>query len=238
MSVKWNPLLTTFFVAFVMSSMLPERTGADEVDRLVSLSKSGNCMATDHVRSKARFTGRELSRALKYVEAHPDCTSYHLVFSLCEYHPREYSKIDPETRAAVLASAMVNLPMNDWGILDPVTTVDRDAAKLFLGLGSHALRQLLPILDNKSPAPCFGSEIGTDSYREQHRRCDYAYRYGMLLLGQKPRFDRDIAARDKDIASLKKRLKEHGIEPPRRPAKWMELPSRDSAITPEEKRLQ
>jgi hypothetical protein len=99
--------------------------------------------------------------------------------------------------------------MNDWGFLE-TNGLDEPsegpAAKALLDVGEPSLPYLLKILDDKGSAPMFGSEEATIASTSRYRRCDFAYRYAMLILKRRPSFSSDLLSRDKLIDSLQKEL--------------------------------
>jgi hypothetical protein len=152
----------------------------------------------------------DVPEALAYIRKHPDGTSYHLLFALRKYYPSSYESVPNQEKSAILCGALKHtVGLNDWGILSPSGSFDRESAQALLETGKTALECLAPILDDDSPAPLFGSKVATTSKVYRYRRKDFAYRYASLLIGKSPVFDRDPKERDKDIDRLKAELKKH-----------------------------
>jgi hypothetical protein len=96
--------------------------------------------------------------------------------------------------------------LNDWGYLDPGGSHDGEAAQALLEMGTDALPQLLPLLDDSQPARLYGSEEATITKLYQYRRKDFAYHYIALILGLSSPFNADPAQRDQEIERLKAQM--------------------------------
>jgi hypothetical protein len=174
---------------------------------LVSDSREGHALLRSPTLEKLVLSAADEREALGQILARSDYTSYHLLFALRRHSPDVYQGLPAKTKARILVDALEHLPyLNDWGILDPSSSHDGEAATALLELRAAAIEPLRPVLDNAQPAPLFGSEPATVSQHFQYRRCDFAYRYLSLLLGLDPSFDPEPRKRDEEIARLKVRL--------------------------------
>jgi hypothetical protein len=114
--------------------------------------------------------------------------------------PAALADIDASSRAAVLVEALHAADfLNDFGYLDPAGSWDGPAAIALLDTGPAAVGLLREALTDRSPARLSGSEMATLSTLYDYRRCDFAYRYLLLLTGREPYFATDVTARDRDI---------------------------------------
>jgi hypothetical protein len=161
---------------------------------------------------------RDVPEALAYIKGHADYTSYCLLLIIRKFYPAAYKALRNEDKSAVLCSALKNTAApNDWGNLTPSSSSDGRSAKALLETGQVALKYLVPILDDDSPAHLYGSAEATYSIVYGYRRKDFAYRYASLILGKSPVFRADPKERDKDIEALKAELKKDASgETPRR----------------------
>jgi hypothetical protein len=154
-----------------------------------------------------RLTKQEVQSAIKYINAHKDYSSFHLLMVVQKQSPTHYANLPRDTKAAILSSALANIRcLNDWGYLHPREPYDGDVARALVDIGRPAILHLLPLLDDSSPALLFGSEASTLSIRYKFRRADYACRYISQIIGQPAIFHPDISQRNKKIIALKKRL--------------------------------
>jgi hypothetical protein len=167
------------------------------LDVLVDDARRGKPWIESRARGAAAFDAATAGHARARIETNPDHTSYHLLLALRQAEPEVYARIAPATRAAVLCSALEHLTFyNDFGYLDPSGSHDGEAARALLELGPAAAPCLRKLLEDRTPAPLFGSEEATMSSRYRYRRADFAYRYLLQLRGEAPRFLRDPAERD------------------------------------------
>jgi len=142
--------------------------------------------------------------ALGYIKNNPGYKSFHLQEALRKQYPIIYNSIPDSAKISVLCSALENITfLNDWGHLGPYTPYDGEQAQLIIRSGKLAIRFLRPLLKNKKHAPLFGSQEATLSSDCKYRRCDFAYRYIMLIIGKKPKFHETPEERDKEIENLK-----------------------------------
>jgi hypothetical protein len=149
----------------------------------------------------------DLVRAIKYINSHQDYTCYHLLIAIRRDHADVFQQIPKETQAKILCSALKKAQwFNDWGYLVPGECFDDEIAQALIQTGKPALKYLLPILDDESRAPHWGSEIATVSEMHQLRRSDFAFRYAQIILGKTPTFNPDSNVRDAEIATLKAEL--------------------------------
>jgi len=96
--------------------------------------------------------------------------------------------------------------LNDWGILTPSVSSNREAALAILEAGKPALTFLRPLLADKNPALLEGSKEATAAIDYKYRRCDFAYHLISQILGRPEVFDRNPQKRDQEIEALQKEL--------------------------------
>jgi hypothetical protein len=179
------------------------RGGRDMLDDLIAESQRPITLLESKALRARRLTDEELARALDYVRHHPDASAYHVLFAIQARSPEAYARIPAAERAAVLCAALAYLVyLNDWGHLT-VAVKDGPPAQALLATGTAARPGLVRLLDDRRPAPFFGSADAT--LAAQYRRADFAYRYLSLLLGEQPTFDPDPDKRDAAIERLKAR---------------------------------
>lgn len=84
-----------------------------------------------------------------------------------------YAKIPAKQGAAILADALARSEtFNAWGIPNHYW---ESSAKAILEYGAEAVPELEKLLDDKRPAPVWGSEEAMICERYQFRVCDYAF---------------------------------------------------------------
>jgi hypothetical protein len=153
-----------------------------------------------------RFTplnADKLAQVQAHIKQHPDYSSFHMLMALRRHHAEEYKTVAAETKSAILADALKQAHIfNNFGHLDSTN----DLGKEWIELGTPAINSLGQILDDKRSAPHIGSEDATMSSVYSYRRCDYAYRYIMLIRGESPAFPRSVDVRDTQIEDLKKKF--------------------------------
>jgi hypothetical protein len=150
---------------------------------------------------------QDVAEADKYLNSHPDYTSYHTLLAFKKCYNAVYYRLPPSIRARILCSALHNTRvMNDWGLLSPEGAYDDLSALALLESGPEAIPLLVPILDDTTKVGVNGSKETTTCSLYRYRRCDYAYRYLCLLLGCEPTFRALPLERDKDIDLLKKNI--------------------------------
>lgn len=177
------------------------------IDALVADSTAGLTLMESETLRDIKPSSEDEQLFQSYVAAHPDRSAYHVLFALRRHAPDAYRSLPGPIKAQILVNALAQLKMlNDWGYLDLSESHDGEAALALLELGTEALKPLIPLLDDARPAPLFGSEEATLSSMYHYRRKDFAYRYIMLILGQKPMFDASPDARDVKFAQLKSSL--------------------------------
>jgi hypothetical protein len=156
---------------------------------------------------EANFSPAEVKEADAYVRQHKDHTAYLVLLVLRKKHADIYKKIPEADRAAVLCSGLVkNFYLNDWQHLDSDRPLDGEPTRALHELGKAAVPYLTPLLDDRKRVYFSGSAEATNAFVHEYRRCDFAYRSLALIRGESPKFQRDLADRDKDIARLKERL--------------------------------
>lgn len=113
-----------------------------------------------------------------------------------------YDTIAPERRVNILVDALRTSPaFNTWGM--PHAKWEY-AAQSLAGEGDLAVRKLTPLLEDKRPAPTWGSEDRMQYEQYKYRVCDYAWALIAAIRQQKIEIPRDPAARDREIAGLKR----------------------------------
>jgi hypothetical protein len=146
-------------------------------------------------------------RAISAIRDHPDYKSYHLLMAVRGTNPRAYKELPAKLRASVLCSTLKEqASFDDWK--DPDSkSVDlgdaTDSEKALIECGVAAIPYLLPLLDDHTEA--WQSEYEEEPEYE-YRRADYAFRYVCWILKMPYSFQPEPADRDKDIATLKKKV--------------------------------
>jgi hypothetical protein len=126
------------------------------------------------------------------------------LFALKDRSEPAFASIPASVRARVLCSALSNLKyLNDWGHL-AVSPKEGLAMTALAATGEAALPCLKPLLEDRRPAPFFGSADATVA--TQYRRADFAYHAAARILSEKPLFAVDSKDRDHDIARLVEQL--------------------------------
>ena len=92
-------------------------------------------------------------------------------------------------RAEILCAALrTQQYLNDFGYLHPTEhSSDGESARALLETGDAARPCLARLLDDRDPAPLFGSEAATIADMYRFRRRDFAYHYLSRILGSRPR---------------------------------------------------
>jgi hypothetical protein len=177
------------------------------IEKLIAASVQGITLREVRGISTVSVSAHQLAEAKAYILAHPDFTSYHLLFFVKRYSPLSYHSVPDLQKAQILVSTLTHqYAFNDWGHLAPKGSHDREVAQALLALGDQVVPILEPVLDDDTPVGLFGSEEATISLLYQYRRCDYAYRYICVLLGKPAHFAKKIEERDRAIQELKKTL--------------------------------
>jgi hypothetical protein len=118
--------------------------------------------------------------------------------------PAGYAALSAADRAEVYAAALQhNTFFNSWG--QPGSKLS-ETAHAFAALGDAAVAALVPLLDDKRPAPSSGSQDATLSQMNGNRVCDYAW----VLISEARHTEYAYltapADRDQDIAELRAAL--------------------------------
>jgi hypothetical protein len=175
----------------------------DEIDELMAESARGLSLLESQVLPALVLHPEQASAVAARIRAHPDHTSYHLLFALRRLAGEACAQLPAAVRAQVLCGALGHvIYLNDWGYLEPGESYDGEAAVALLETGNAALGCLQSLLIDRRPAPLFGSEVATLSSLHEYRRCDFAYRYAALLLEMAPSFDPQPERRDVEIERL------------------------------------
>jgi hypothetical protein len=190
--------------AMLMVAVAAKAKERDMVQELIAASERGEpFMRTDRELGGIKLGDEEWTRASGHVASHPDHGSYHLLLAMRRQAPARYRELPAATRAQVWCGALAHLRLfNDWGHLgDPIQA--GSPMEALVETGDAALACLKPLLDDRRPAPFYGSEDA--SLSGGYRRADFAYRAAALILGEQPRFAESQAERDRAIARLKTR---------------------------------
>jgi hypothetical protein len=146
-------------------------------------------------------------RAKKVIEDHPNYQSYHLLMALRKTNPKAYKKISAKVRASVLCSTLKEQTFFDDWMAPECETVKAmhvtDSEKALVECGLAAIPNLLPLLDDHTEA-CDSENEEEPDY--EYRRADYAFRYASWILNLAYSFQAEPSDRDKDIATLKRKL--------------------------------
>ncbi len=178
------------------------------IHELVEESKRGLSLMESAVLPRVQLGPSDIQAADEYIKRHGDYTSYHLLLALRRHATDAYWNIPDVTRAEILCSALAHLTfLNDWGYLDPSESHDGEAAKALLEAGPPGIRCLVSLLDDRRPAPLFGTEEATMSSTYGYRRSDFAGRYLSLLMGMKPSFSSNPEGRKKTLEDLKTKVR-------------------------------
>jgi hypothetical protein len=171
------------------------------VKDFVARSSRGDAMYPGHF-PRAKLRAEEAEKAGAYVRAHPDRSSYLLLWELSDDFPAAYARIPDGTKAAILCDQLAKAETcNDWG----TPKYDSMSAKVLLATGRAALPYLKPLLDNRNVLydqdgrMHFGGE-------NQYRVADFAYRYVSLILGLDPTLDPDPGPQYEKNKQLKQKL--------------------------------
>ena len=149
----------------------------------------------------------EAARVVAYLNAHPDESAYHALIALLRTRENDYRRIPASVRAEIFCAALRTQQfLNDFGYLHPTEPFDGESARALLETGDAARPCLARLLDDRDPAPLYGSEAATIAHMYRFRRRDFAYHYLSRILGSQPQFDPDPAVRDPLIDALKRRV--------------------------------
>jgi hypothetical protein len=184
------------------------------IQPLIADAENGLTLQESSAYRSARLDDAAVAAALRSLGEKPDFSRYHLLMALRRERPQAYADVPAERRAAILTAALAHARwLNDFGYLDPGGSFDDVAAQALLESGSVAMPALAQLLGDQRPAPLRGSEAATMSKLYGYRRCDYAYRYLSLVLGEQPEFPAAPDERDAMIARLRERVRTVGAPP-------------------------
>ncbi|MEJ2310515.1 MAG: hypothetical protein P8Z31_09080 [Gammaproteobacteria bacterium] len=108
--------------------------------------------------------------------------SYIPLLALRKIDEKAYAQIKPETKVAVLIGLLANSKSyNTWGLPHLYW---EDAAEAVIELGKAAAPGLKKLLDDKTPAPVWGTEEVFEYEAYKYRRCDYALALLMAIEGE------------------------------------------------------
>ena len=111
-----------------------------------------------------------------------------------------YGSIPPARRVAILVDSLrSSKSFNTWGL--PHVRWEYAALSL-IDEGTAAERPLSALLEDRRPAPVWGSEDYLEYARYNYRVCDYAWAMLVAIRKQKIDLSMDPAARDRQIAAL------------------------------------
>ena len=184
-----------------------------DIAALVEQGKEGKCVCYSLRLSDRPFEASSVAEATRYVAAHKDSSSYHLLYALHRYYPDSYALISNADKAAVLCSALENVEAaNDWSILTSKESGDREVGQMLIAAGRDALPALKKVLTDDRRVRNFGSTESTVSVTYDYRRKDFAYRYVCMILGRNHTFDATPEMRDKRIRQLLDRWEKGTLE--------------------------
>jgi hypothetical protein len=170
------------------------------IAELIADSTQQRTLMESQALARALLSPDERREADKYIRTHQDFTSYHLLFALKQSDQPAYDALPAATRASILCSALSQLHyLNDWGHL---TVAPKDGPPMIALVETKeaAMPCLIPLLEDRRPAPFFGSADATVA--AQYRRSDFACHAVMLIRGETPAFATDPKVRDQDIARV------------------------------------
>jgi len=178
-----------------------------ETSQLLEFSQAKKALEKYPSFDDIRLTDKQLLFAKKYVEAHRNYRSYHLLFAIKNTSANVYDSISTEAKLMILVSTLTEQTnLNDWGYLDTKNSFDGPPAQALLLLGKDAITALKPLLNDSTRVYLYGSETGTSSTKYAYRRKDFAFRYVSLLLGDTATFANDLMQRDNAIDGLIRQL--------------------------------
>lgn len=179
----------------------------ERLQQAVNEANEGNGFKASWALFEEPLTPAEIQAAVSYVRKDPDTSSFVLLMAVRQYAPEDYGRISKAIRARVIYDGMAKLVfLNDFGNMTPSNSYDGEAAKALLSVGRPALPYLGRLLWDTFEAPLYGSATASAAHIYKYRRCDWAYRYTMLVLGREPVFLETPEERDKLIGKLKAEL--------------------------------
>jgi hypothetical protein len=156
-----------------------------------------NSMAYREVTGSRKDQGGTL---LKLVSEQKEA-SYISLLALRSLDPKRYGKLDQRTKASVFLSELGrSKSYNRWGLPHLYW---EPAALAVIELGNIAEPGLKKLLNDRTPAPVWGSEEVSEYKAYQYRRCDYALGLLLEIRGQKANtLSRSQKERDDLIARI------------------------------------
>lgn len=177
------------------------------IDQLVADAAAGLTAAESGAYQAGQLDAAAVRHAVQALDHIPAEAAYLLLLALRRDQPMAYAQVPAERRIPILAAALARVgSLNDFGTLGPDDAWDNIAGQALVEAARSAPRLLLPLLEDRRLAPLYGSETAALSDLYRYRRCDFAYRYLILALGEEPVFDAEPTARDTRIATLRARL--------------------------------
>ena len=147
--------------------------------------------------------GEGVAGDLKQSLTRADRSSLLSLLALRRVSPTQYHALETSFRVNILVSSLeTSRYFNTWGLPHDYW---EDAAKALIDEGTPAEAALIKLLDDKRPAPVFGSEGATVGAKFHYRVCDYAWALLNEIRQQKVEVPSDPAERDRLI---EKTLKE------------------------------
>jgi hypothetical protein len=179
----------------------------DLIATLIAASSKGDMLQESSAYREQRLDARQADEAMRAIAETADATRFHVLLALRRDQPERYATLAADTRAAILCAALAHVRwLNDFGLLEPGGSANDVAGQALVDTDGAARAPLRPLLDDTRPAPLRGSEAAAMSSVYSYRRCDFAYRFLALILGDDPPFDAEPDARDERIAALKARV--------------------------------
>jgi hypothetical protein len=153
-----------------------------------------NSLAYREAITRGATVGKELSTSLKA----PNRTSFFTLMAVRKLNREAYGSVDAKLKAAILVDALrASKHFNTWGLPHLYW---EDSAKAIVELGQTAAEPLKSLLQDKRPAPVWGSEEVMEYQKYQYRVSDYAWALLMQIEGKKVEIPTDPAQRDRLIA--------------------------------------
>jgi hypothetical protein len=161
------------------------------------------------------FLPAEIQMMVDHMIQHQDASSFQLIYALKEIAPEQYGSLPNKVKASILSAGIASqATLNDWGPLSNYSShalaeneADSSMAAL-VATGEAALPHLLPLLNDKRPGYFSGSKEATTSTERRYRRCDFAHRAAALILGESYLLKKDLGERDRDIESIRQRVRQ------------------------------
>lgn len=141
----------------------------------------------------------ELAQMRKSLASKGKNSSYYTLMLVLEFDRSRSLPLSDGARARILCDALGCLSdVSDFGYVSLSGARDALAGKAILETGNDALPYLLPLLDDLAKVYVTNTIENAVISRHGMRKCDYAYRYACLILGQQCRFS--LLPEERDLA--------------------------------------